>query len=77
MQRTIPIDLATAAHIREQRQRARLTQNDIALAVHVSESTINKIETGRTPVAPSLLAAINQAIAQQATIGLERAVLAQ
>jgi transcriptional regulator with XRE-family HTH domain len=44
------------------RRAAGLTQNDIALALGVSEATISKFETGRVGIAPATRSAIEHAI---------------
>jgi transcriptional regulator with XRE-family HTH domain len=62
MRRTIPIDPAVAAALAARRRAARLTQNDIARALNVSEATISKIETARVGVDPATCSAIERAI---------------
>ncbi len=64
MRRTYPLDSDTARRVATRRKAAGMTQNALALRVNVSESTITKIETLRVPLAPTLLAAIENALAE-------------
>jgi len=62
MRRLHPIDPDLAADIAARRRRTGITQNTMALALGVSESIINKIETCRTPITPERRAAVEQVL---------------
>lgn len=57
-----PIDPQLGATLAERRRAARVTQNEIALELAVSEGTISKIETARVPVPPHVRAAYEAAL---------------
>ncbi len=57
-----PIDPQLGATLAERRRAARVTQNEIALELAVSEGTISKIETARVPVPPHVRAAYESAL---------------
>jgi transcriptional regulator with XRE-family HTH domain len=52
--------------MRRERERKGLTQNDIAMRLHVSESRIGKIESLRVGVTPDFLAEIERVLAEPA-----------
>ena len=57
-----PIDPQLGATLAERRRAARVTQNEIALELAVSEGTISKIETARVPVPPHVRTAYESAL---------------
>ena len=63
MHRLYPIDPELARRMAERRRRLRLTQNQVALAAGLSESTVAKLETSRLPFSPEHLSAVECALA--------------
>lgn len=62
MRRTIPIDPNVAAALRVRRRTRHISQNDLALALGVSEATVSKWETARVGISPALAALIEEAL---------------
>jgi transcriptional regulator with XRE-family HTH domain len=62
--RLYPLDRDYAQELKVRRQRARLSQNDIALAIGCAEATIGKYERMAAPVSPEMRQAIEHALAE-------------
>ncbi len=62
MRRIYPLDPASAQRLTNRRRTLGLTQNAIALATGLSESTIAKLETLRLPFSPEHRAVIDRTL---------------
>lgn len=61
--RRYPLDRELAQGFVHRRRELRLTQNDVALAAGLSESTVAKLETLRLPFTPEHRAAVERVLA--------------
>ena len=66
--RRYALDRELARHFILRRRGLRLTQNDVAIAAELSESTIAKLETLRLPYTPEHRAAIERALDEAETL---------
>lgn len=67
------IGIVSGALLRDARQRAGLSQTELARRAHVAQSVISAYESGRREPALSTLARIVAATGQRLTVGLETA----
>lgn len=62
MRRLYPLDPEFARQLAARRKTARLSQNDVALAIGCAEATIGKYERLAAPVSPEMRQAIERVL---------------